>query len=135
MLCREQATQLRRHHQEFVDAGVELVVVGQGDAAAAAAFQRALALPYPVYGDPERAAYRAYGLTEGTVRQLTSVATLAGYARATLSGAGASRPSGNGRQLPGAFVIGRDGVVRYSHPATHGADTPNPEGLLAAALA
>ncbi|MDQ3513863.1 MAG: AhpC/TSA family protein [Chloroflexota bacterium] len=134
MLCREQATRLRRHHQEFVNAGVGLVVIGQGDATAVTAFQRALDLPYPVYGDPGRAAYRAFGLSEGTVRQLTSVATLAGYARAVLSGAGVSKPSGNGRQLPGAFVIDRDGVVRYSHPATHGADIPSPERLVAAAL-
>ena len=114
-------------------AGVSLVVIGQGDATRAEAFRREMSLPFPVYGDPERGAYRAYGLVEGSAGQLAGGGVLVGAARALLSGSLPGAYTGGGRQLPGAFVIDRDGVVRFSHPAKHAADSPSATALLAAA--
>ena len=131
MLCREQAAQLRRHHDDFNQAGGRIVAVGQGTAAETAAFASDLELPYTVLGDPDRDGYRAYGLSEGGAAQFLSLATLKGYWRAFRSGAGMTKPVGNVRQLPGAFVIDATGIVQYSHPGSHAADTPGVEELLA----
>lgn len=130
MLCREQAVQLRRHHDDFTATGGRIVAVGQGTAAETASFVSELELPYTVLGDPDRAGYRAYGLTEGGASQFLSVATLKGYWRAFRSGAGMTKPVGNVRQLPGTFVVDSTGVIRYSHPGGHAADTPDAEELL-----
>ena len=107
------------------------MAVGQGTPSETTAFISKLQLPYTVLGDPERNGYRAYGLTEGGAGQFLSLATLRAYWRALRSGAGMARPIGNVRQLPGAFVIDSMGIVRYSHPGTHAADTPTIEELLA----
>lgn len=123
--------QLRRHHHEFTNAGGRIVAVGQGSAAETAAFAADLELPYRVLGDPDREGYRAYGLAEGGAGQFLSLSTLKGYWRAFRSGAGMTKPVGNVRQLPGTFVISSAGVVRYSHPGQHAADTLGAEALLA----
>jgi peroxiredoxin len=122
---------LCRHHDQFVEAGGRIVAVGQGTAAETAAFASELELPYTVLGDPDREGYRAYGLTEGGAAQFLSLSTLAGYWRAFRSGAGMTKPVGNVRQLPGTFVIDATGVVQYSHPGSHAADTPSADELLA----
>jgi peroxiredoxin len=121
---------LRRHHGGFTEAGGRVVAVGQGSPAEAAGFARALELPYPVLADPARRGYAAYGLVEGGAGAFLNAATGMGVARALLRGSRGGRVVGNARQLPGAFVIDRAGIVRFATAARHAADTPSAAALL-----
>lgn len=132
MLCREQAAQLRRDHGRVRREGAKLAVVGQGTPAEAAAFARELALPFPVLADPDREAFAAYGLIEGGPGAFLHPTAAIRVVRALLRGAGFGRPVGSTWQLPGAFVIDHEGVVRFAKPALHAADTPSTDDLLQA---
>ncbi len=123
---------MRRNHQRFLAAGGTLAVVGQGNPAQTAAFVAKLKLPYPVLADPERVAYSAYGLIEGGLGALLSPAAGRAYLRSFLSGAGGGPTVGHPRQLPGAFVIDRAGIVRFAQPGRHAGDTPTTDELLVA---
>jgi len=130
MLCREQAAQLCRDHDRMVRAGATLAVVGQGNPDESATFVRDLDLPFAVLADPDRAAFATYGLMEGRPGAFIHPTALGRVLRALLRGAGAGRPVGSTRQLPGTFVIDRGGIVRFAKPALHAADTPTTEDLL-----
>lgn len=111
-----------------------MAVVGQGTAEEAADFVAKLALPYPVLADAERGAYRAYGLIEAGAREFLRPATGRAYLRSIVSGAGGGRPVGNVRQLGGAFVIDRAGIVRLAHPSAYPGDHATTEELLGAVV-
>ncbi len=124
---------MRRDHPRFVEAGVSLALVGQGMREETGEFVRKLELPYTVLGDAERRAYRAYGLVEAGAREFFRPETGRAYLRSILSGAGGGRPVGNVRQLGGAFVIDRSGIVRLAHPSAYPGDHAATAELLAAA--
>ncbi len=112
-------------------AGAGLLVVGQGTVAQSAVFRTELGLPFPILADPGRDAYRAYAVARaswGHVASLGAARTLIG---AIAGGAGGGTVVGDGRQLPGTFVIGRDGVVVAAFTAAHVGDTPPLEELIA----
>jgi peroxiredoxin len=123
---------LRRDHQRFLAAGTALVVVGQGTPEQTTAFVRRLGLPYPVLSDPERAAYAAYGLIEGGPKAFLTPAAGRAFLRSLLDGAGGGRVVGNPRELGGAFVVDRAGIVRYAKPAAYAGDHASTGDLLAA---
>jgi len=124
---------LRRDHGRFAEAGVSLLLVGQGTPEETAEFVEKLELPYPVLADDERVAYAAYELIEAGAREFFRPETGRAYLRSVLGGARGGRPVGNVRQLGGAFVIDRAGVVRLAHPSAYPGDHATTEELLAAA--
>ena len=121
-----------RAGREFDALGARVVLAGQGSAEESAAFARDLRLPFVVLADPERAAYATYGLVEGTLGQLIAPAVTVAALRATLRGARQGPTVGAQRQLPGAFVIDRAGIVRFAKPARHAGDIASAEELLTA---
>lgn len=123
---------MRRARPALAAAGLDLLMVGMGTPEQTAAFARELDLPFPVLADPERVAYRAYGLPETSPRAMLRPASGVALARAMLGGHRGGRPVGDPRQLGGAFVIDRQGIVRLSHPSTHLGDHATVEELLAA---
>ncbi|MBA2278140.1 MAG: AhpC/TSA family protein [Chloroflexia bacterium] len=124
---------MRRDHDRFGAAGLHVVAVGQGTPAEAARFQRRLKLPYAVLADPERAAFRAYGLREGTVGEVAGAGAVVAFVRALLRGDLPGRVVGNALQLHGEFLIDREGIVRYTVRPTRSSDIPSTQALIDAA--
>jgi peroxiredoxin len=122
--------QLRRDEHHFVDAGASLVAIGPATPAETTTFVRDLDLPFPVLADPTLAAYRAFGLAKGTPRQVLGPAVLLAHLRGLLRGARPGRVAGDVWQLPGAFIIDRDGILRFAKPARHVGDHVSSTELL-----
>jgi len=59
-------------------------------------------------------------------------ATLPRGLQAARKGHFIERPVGDVMQLPGTFIIDRDGIVRYARYARHSADHPAASELIAA---
>jgi len=133
--CKEHARELHRQRSGFREAGVEIVMIGPGTPAEAAAFIEALDLRNPALTDPDRSAYRAYGLAEAPLRSLLDPRTIAGGVRAAAKGFLPRTSSGNPLQLQGQFLIDRHGIVRSATRPRLMSDIPSASALLAGALA
>ena len=137
--CQAQVVALRRDEERFRAAGARIGLVGHGHAEDARAFVQDKRLPFPLLLDPDRVAYRAYGLVQGRAVQVLGPQVFLPWLKAEISPETRQRglKGGSFFQMPGTFVIDRGGVVRLkeglvrlAHRSRHVADTPSNEVIL-----
>lgn len=102
---------MRDHINRFGDAAVAVVTFAEAERLAA--YQRHLAVPFPLLSDPDRRLYRLLGAGRAPARQVWSWGTMAMYGRLLRRGRRLQRPTEDTRQLGADAVIGRDGRLRY----------------------
>lgn len=136
----ERAERLRKEHADYVAAGANVVVVGQGEPERSAAYRTTQELQPPILCDPDERAYRAYGLLEGIPAQILYDAPREMWAHDRETGAEFQRQRrqegrplvDNPWLLPGEFVIDTSGTIRLAHRYQHCEDYPEPLVFLAA---
>ena len=111
--------------------GAELVVVGNGGPAHAAAFRDEQKLTFPLLVDQERRAYAAAGLRRD-VASLLRPATWRNALRARRAGFRQVGVQGDALQLGGVFVLHPDGRVPFTYVSSAPGDHPDPSAILAA---
>ena len=117
----------------------EIVAVCQAEPPRAAEVASRRGYPFPVLSDPERNAYRAYGLPEGTVAQVLHDFDWKPGDEATgreliESRRGTERALVDSPwQLPGEFVVGTDGILALTHRYQYCEDLP-PKTVLIGAI-
>jgi peroxiredoxin len=126
IFCREQIAQLRADAGKFQEIGatVALITVSQPQDLAVYSAEQDLETAFICLSDPEREAYRAYGLQRGTPSELLSPRVFGRGIQAMLHGYFAGMPKGDPTQLPGVFIVDREGIVRFAHRSKDAADTP-----------
>lgn len=129
-MCREHVVDMRDDYKRFLDAGGDVAVVTMGTADQTAAFRERIQLPFICLADPERVAYRAFGVPKGTFGQIAGPAVWRGGLKAVLR-AGFGKPVGDVLQLQGSFIIDQHGIIRFVHLPQHSADRPTNEELIA----
>ena len=120
---------MRSDYPQFQAAGGEVLVVTMGNVSQAAAFRRRLDLPFRCLADPAKTAHEAYQVGRGTLNQIAGPAIWTAGAQALFKH-GVGIPQQDTRQLQGAFIIDRAGVIRYLHDPANSADNPTNEDLL-----
>ena len=135
MSCREHLAQLREHQDELDQLGAVVVGVSFEEPSVIARFAERESLPYPILSDPERKAYRAFGLTRGGTTQVWSPNALRTYVRGLLRGRLPRLPRADVAQLGGDFVLDRQGRVVYEYRSKESADRPAIDVLLNAVRA
>jgi peroxiredoxin len=130
--CQSQVVQLREDRKLFDDVGAGVVLIGQGNPAEAVAFTERMNQPFECLVDPNRSAFRAYGLGRGTPGQIVRPQMALPFLRANLHRETVQRGMHGGAfmQMPGTFVIDTEGVVRMAHRNRHIADTPRNQQIL-----
>lgn len=93
--------------------------------------------PFLTLADPERTAYRAFGLGRGSWWRVTGWRTLLGYFRLLLRGRlpRLPVPGDDVLQLGGDFVLDRDNRLRYSHSSRDPSDRPSADEVVQAVQA
>lgn len=124
--------QLRRTKEEFDSRGARIVAVSPAEGASAFAVCGMFDVTYACLGDPTGAAYDAFGLERGESSHLYNVRTLVRGFLAFLRGHRQGRRLGDPFRLPGAFIIDREGIVRWSWRGRDAADHPDAIRLLSA---
>ncbi len=84
MQCRAHVAQLGRMNEEFVKAGVQILVILGDTLEAARKYAETLKAPFPVLSDPERAVYHSFELQKnfiGIQRTASVVVDQAGVIR------------------------------------------------------
>lgn len=124
---------MRRDYEEFRRRGAEIVVITQGDASQAETFRQSHDIPFPCLADPQRRAYAAYGLSRGSVLQILGPRVWWRGIQAARKGFGLGKPVGDPRQMPGVFIVNREGKICFAYRSRDASDNP-PNDLLLASL-
>jgi peroxiredoxin len=131
--CREHLNEMGRAFGEFQEAGADVVAVFQYDADATQAFCDGRKVPFDCLGDPERAAYAEVSLPRGTPTQIVNPKVAVRFLDAARKGVIGGPPQGGDiAQLPGTFVVDRDGRVVLAHYSRSSADNPAVADVLGA---
>ncbi len=121
---------MRDRAADFVKAGARLVLVGMAPPEESKEFLDHFKLPFEMICDPDRKLYEAYGLKRmGNLGFLSPSLTLKGIS-AILGGNSAGMPKGDVKQLAGAFIINREGRIRFRYLSADPSDFPPAEDLL-----
>jgi hypothetical protein len=122
---------------EFEARGAQVIAVGQGTGAEAAAAARRHGVTYPCLGDPGHESHRTLGLGRTGWFGLTLApffedprGAFQNLKRADL--AASANPRSDVRRLGGALVVDRAGHVRFLHRSATTTDVPSTDALLAA---
>jgi peroxiredoxin len=132
--CRQEAAVLKADAAKFQQAGATIALVTMSSADDAAGFRQQLSLPFACLSDPDQACYRAFQVPRGSMLAVAGPQTW-GAAAATFFKYGAGAPSGDVKQLSGAFVVDRSGTIRYAQHARNSADLPSHAAMLDAVRA
>jgi peroxiredoxin len=125
--------QLHRNREKFEQAGVRLVVVGQGRPEQAEHFQRTQGVDLDMLVDTRRESYRAAGAKVATFSEILGPRVVAkGVRRAAASGVRQGRTVGHSAQLGGVLLVMPDGSIPYSHLSEDASDNPPNDEVLAA---
>jgi peroxiredoxin len=124
--------QLRRAKNRFDGERLQIVLIGMGSPEETRAFQQQFDVAFPIVCDPDRELYRACGLREGTLGELVSpglaLRSLKALGRGHLPGI----PREDVRQMPGTFIVDRQGLLLLEHYAKSAADHLPPDSMLSA---
>lgn len=118
------------HHEEFREAGADVVAIFQYRAEPTFHFCRKRGVPFDCLGDPEREGYHAVGLERGSAKEYVGPQLVKGFVRAARHGSFAGVPKGDVSQRPGTFVVSPEGIVLYAHYHHDSSDNPQVEELL-----
>ncbi len=93
---------------------------------------RDLRIPFPLLSDPERAAYKAYGLRKGGLWGIFGPKIIWEYVKLIVRGRLFRGIQADPFQLGGDFVIDGKGIVRFAYRSEDPADRPAIDRLLQA---
>ncbi|MGH8898086.1 MAG: AhpC/TSA family protein [Egibacteraceae bacterium] len=114
MFCREQAAQLRDHHEAILEAGADIAAVGTGNAEMARAFRDERGIEFPLLLDDGLRSYRAVGAGRGTLAQMVQPSMLAVGLRALRGGHRQGQTGKHPLLLGATHVIRPDGCVPFA---------------------
>jgi hypothetical protein len=122
---------------EFEQRGAQVIAVGQGTGAEAAAAARRHRIGYPCLGDPGHASYRTLGLGRTSLFGLTLApffedprGAFQNLKRADLRAS--ASPRSDVRRLGGGMVVDASGRIRLLYRSATTTDVPPTDSLLAA---
>jgi hypothetical protein len=123
---------VHEHYDQARSAGAEVLVITMSKPEALGRYLKMRAFPFPVVGDPERAAYSAFGLQRTSWGTVFRPDVLARFTGLILRGWLPRRP-GEGEdvlQLGGDFVLDARQRVIYAYCSKEPTDRPTIEELL-----
>lgn len=135
--CKEMLDELSQGKQALEKAGLGIAVITQGTPEAAAEFARQHAPGLLLLADPERKAYRAYGLERGNLFQtFLNPKVWSAVSRAGQKGYKVEPPppGQDAMQMSGTFIISQEGKIELPYYYDDIADHPPLELLLGGVL-
>lgn len=121
---------VRDEYERFTRAGGQVAVITMGKPEQARQFREYYRLPFLLLSDPDRAAYQAFHVPRGGLLSVAGPGTWAAGLRSLVKH-GVGQIIGDPYQLPGSFLIDRDGRIAYAHYSRDSADVPTNDELVA----
>lgn len=124
VFCKEQVAALRMHPT------LNVAFVSMASPDQAAEFKKRMRSPHTFLCDPDRKLYAAFGLGRADGKQVFSPKVFARGFGATLRGHFVGMPIGDPWQMPGVFLVERDGAVSWEYRSVDASDNPDTNLLL-----
>ena len=136
----DRAARLKTEFDDYVSAGANVVMIGQGEPERARAYAEANEIKATVLCDPNYEAYRAFGVREGQTSQIVYDAPEPfwhgdrnAWEEFEESRAGSERALvDNPWQLPAEFVVAPGGELRLTYHYNYCENYPDPRVLITA---
>lgn len=129
MFCREQAVRIATFKDELRAAGTELVAIGNGTPEMARDFVDQFDIAYPVFADPDRKTYEAFGLkTKFGLGLKTPLHMMRAVGKGFLQG----RTQGSVFQQGGEALISSQGEILWSRVSNQAGSHASDEEIRAA---
>ncbi len=122
---------MREDYPRFQSQGMKVAVVTMGTPEDTAQLCRRHRVDFICLADPGLEAYRAFGLERGSVAQVMGPLVMWKATLSALKG-NYGLPKGDVFQMPGTFVIDREGTVRFMKINDNLLDLLKPEEVLKA---
>ena len=137
----DRASRLKDEYADYQAAGINLVIIGQGEPERAAEYREKYGITCPLLCDPEFAAYSAYGLANFGVEQILYDAPEETWDHSMEIGLdfqearrAINRPLvDNPWMSTGEFLVDTSGTIRVSYAYQYCEDFPDPRVFLIAA--
>jgi peroxiredoxin len=132
--CREHLIKMGRAQKDFEASGAEIVAIFQYSAEATRDFCASRKVQFDCLGDPLREAYAEVEVGRGGRDQVLGRKIARKYLKTIVRSrvVGSIDKGDDMLQLPGTFVVGKDGRVVFAHYAVSSADNPPVADVLAA---
>ena len=121
--------QLRQHISDLKTLKTNVVIISFGSPYNAQLWEKETQSKFTLLLDPERNAYRAYGLERSMLRSW-GLNTFLTYSRLMLSGRKWRGIQGNSSQLGGDFIVNTNGIIRFAYYSRDPSDRPSVSQLL-----
>ncbi len=123
---------MRSRYNEIQSMDAEVIIISFGTDVWVKEWLKQVQVPFPLLLDPERRAYRAYGLERSMVRAW-GLKNGWHYLKAVLGGQRLYRLRGDDTaQMGGDFIVDSGGILRFTHPSHDPTDRPSAGELLQA---
>ena len=137
----DRSSRLIEEYADYLAAGINPVIIGQGEPERAAAYREKYGIPCPILCDPEFSAYSAYGLANFGVEQVLYDAPEETWCHSMEIGVdfqearrAMSRPLVDNPWLStGEFLVLPSGKIRTSYAYQYCSNYPDPRVFLTAA--
>jgi len=121
--------QLRQHTSDLEALKTNVVIISFGSPYNAQLWEKETQSKFTLLLDPERNAYRAYGLERSMLRSW-GLNTFLTYSRLMLRGRKWRGIQGDSGQLGGDFILNTNGIVRLAYYSRDPSDRPSVSHLL-----
>ena len=121
---------MRQRYDEIQALGAEVVAIGFAAPERLRRLADDVGIPFPMLRDPEYQAYQAFGLKQGTLREIYGLRTAWAYVKLIVRKRRFTRTQSDRLQLGGDFVIDGQGIVRLAYRGRGPADRPPVSRLL-----
>ena len=121
--------QLRQHTSDLEALKTNVAIISFGSPYNAQLWEKETKSQFTLLLDPERNAYRAYGLERSMLR-LWGLNTFLTYSRLMLSGRKWRGIQGDSGQLGGDFIVNANGIIRLAYYSRDPSDRPSVSHLL-----
>jgi len=131
-LSRLRLTELEEELDQFKGQNLQLLVILETRPDRAHLYLEKRDMHVELVPDLERKLYDLYDVKSGGVLPMLNPKVLSKATKATIKGHMHGPFEGNELQLPAAFIIGKDGKIKFTHYGAHPADTIPTADILSA---
>lgn len=122
---------LRGAAEDYLQAGIHLVMVMMGEVEQVAAIKKKFHIPFLCLADPDQSAYKEFEIIRGSLSAIAGPRVWLPGLRALFRG-GMGKPGDDVFQLHGSFAIDQSGVVQLAHHPQSSADHVTFDQIVAA---